>query len=156
MLKGHTADVASVCFHPRRPLLASASDDGTIRLWAIDGAVFSAPREPWITKERVIEVAETIRCHGGKVTAVAFFSSGEMASVAEDGSCVVYDIDRHDVIARMFIKHRTIGKQLINEQFDNATFTNVVEQSRCWAVACHPAKRMMAIGHDYGFKVVEF
>jgi coatomer subunit beta' len=32
-LEGHTHNVSSVCFHPRLPLIVSASEDGTVRLW---------------------------------------------------------------------------------------------------------------------------
>ena len=33
LLAGHVGAVNSLALHPRRPLLASASDDGTVRLW---------------------------------------------------------------------------------------------------------------------------
>lgn len=32
-LEGHSHNVTSVCFHPRLPLILSASEDGTVRLW---------------------------------------------------------------------------------------------------------------------------
>jgi coatomer subunit beta' len=32
-LEGHSNNVSSVCFHPRLPLIISASEDGTVRLW---------------------------------------------------------------------------------------------------------------------------
>ena len=32
-LEGHVHNVTSVCFHPELPLIASGSEDGTIRLW---------------------------------------------------------------------------------------------------------------------------
>ena len=32
-LEGHSHNVSSVCFHPRLPLIVSASEDGTVRLW---------------------------------------------------------------------------------------------------------------------------
>ena len=32
-LDGHSHNVTAVCFHPRLPLIVSASEDGTIRLW---------------------------------------------------------------------------------------------------------------------------
>jgi WD40 repeat protein len=33
ILEGHSRDVNSLAFHPTRPLLASAGDDGTVRVW---------------------------------------------------------------------------------------------------------------------------
>jgi coatomer subunit beta' len=32
-LEGHSHNVSSVCFHPRLPLIVTASEDGTVRLW---------------------------------------------------------------------------------------------------------------------------
>lgn len=32
-LEGHQHNVSAVCFHPRLPLIISASEDGTVRLW---------------------------------------------------------------------------------------------------------------------------
>mmetsp|Transcript_97180 Transcript_97180/g.190856 ORF Transcript_97180/g.190856 Transcript_97180/m.190856 type:complete len:1040 (+) Transcript_97180:130-3249(+) len=32
-LEGHSHNVSSVCFHPRLPMIISASEDGTVRLW---------------------------------------------------------------------------------------------------------------------------
>lgn len=32
-LIGHSHNISSVCFHPRLPLIVSASEDGTVRLW---------------------------------------------------------------------------------------------------------------------------
>mmetsp|Transcript_2894 Transcript_2894/g.5235 ORF Transcript_2894/g.5235 Transcript_2894/m.5235 type:complete len:990 (-) Transcript_2894:195-3164(-) len=32
-LEGHAHNVSAVCFHPRLPLIISASEDGTVRLW---------------------------------------------------------------------------------------------------------------------------
>ena len=32
-LEGHAHNVTAVCFHPRLPLIVSASEDGTVRLW---------------------------------------------------------------------------------------------------------------------------
>jgi len=33
VLEGHSNNVSAVCFHPRLPLIVSASEDGTVRLW---------------------------------------------------------------------------------------------------------------------------
>eukprot|EP01039_Chlorochromonas_danica_P011082 gene11082-12341_t len=32
-LEGHAHNISSVCFHPRIPIILSASEDGTVRLW---------------------------------------------------------------------------------------------------------------------------
>ena len=33
VLRGHTNNVSAVCFHPKLPVLLSASEDGTVRVW---------------------------------------------------------------------------------------------------------------------------
>ena len=32
-LEGHTHNVCAVLFHPKLPIIASASEDGTVRIW---------------------------------------------------------------------------------------------------------------------------
>lgn len=33
--KAHDQDVNSICWHPNEDILASASDDGTVKLWRL-------------------------------------------------------------------------------------------------------------------------
>ncbi|MEV6302180.1 hypothetical protein AB0M02_22380 [Actinoplanes sp. NPDC051861] len=66
-LRGHVGPVTAVAFGPRDHLLASAGDDGTVRLW--NGAAGTPVGAP-------------LTGHGGAVTAVAFRRDGRMLAVA--------------------------------------------------------------------------
>jgi len=58
--RGHIGDVAAVAFHPTRPVVASGSDDETVKLWDL----------------RSGRVLRTLAGHGGPVRFVAFTPDG--------------------------------------------------------------------------------
>jgi WD40 repeat protein len=69
-LRGHSARVGDVAFSPDGKLVASASEDGTARIWSVPGG------DP---------VRELRREPAGPVTSVAFSSDGDTLVTAGDG-----------------------------------------------------------------------
>lgn len=75
-LQGHRREVLALAFHPRRPLLASASYDTTARLWNLE--------HPGQFKD--------LPGHNGSVTSVAFSRDGRfLATAARDGYVRIFD-----------------------------------------------------------------
>jgi WD40 repeat protein len=69
-LDGHTRTVISVNFSPDGQLLASASDDNTIKLWQLDGTLIT-----------------TLEGHSNRIRSVKFSPSGQLiASASYDGT----------------------------------------------------------------------
>ncbi|UTM38207.1 WD40 repeat domain-containing protein [Rhodococcus sp. D-6] len=78
-LSGHTGPVYGVVVSPDGATLASASDDGTVRLWALDGDEPSAVGEP-------------LRLSSKYMASVSFSPDGRFLAIgAGDGGVWIYD-----------------------------------------------------------------
>ncbi len=83
---GHRSGVLAVAFHPFEPLLATASGDGTARLWSLSDGTAMA----------------TLDGHYGPVTGVAFSSDGRsLASSSTDGTVRLWDMATMEAIATL-------------------------------------------------------
>ncbi|MGZ3335354.1 MAG: WD40 repeat domain-containing serine/threonine protein kinase [Isosphaeraceae bacterium] len=94
-LAGHQKEAWVLAFSPDGALLASGSDDHTIKLWDVDS-------------ERELL---TLTGHSQTVTALAFFHEGDrLASVSLDGKVILWDLtrtgpDRRQVVASSSVLH---------------------------------------------------
>jgi len=77
-LIGHTGYINTIIFSPDEKMLATASDDKTIKLWDIYNA----------------RLILTLKGHTGRVFGLAFSSDGKkLASTSDDGTVRVWNID---------------------------------------------------------------
>ena len=83
-LHEHTNWIRSVAFQPHGELLASGSDDETVRIW----------------NRQTGQCIKTLEGHSGRVRGVAFHPDGRLlASGSEDGSIRLWDLTTWDCIA---------------------------------------------------------
>lgn len=84
-LEGHSHNVCSVLFHPKLPLIASASEDGTVRLW-----------------QSSTYRAETTLNYGlERAWALAATKEANKLAMGFDEGCVVIELGSDDPVASM-------------------------------------------------------
>ena len=96
-LTGHTGEVTGVAFNKEGSTVASASKDGTVRLWSV------ASGQPRV---------EPLTGHTGWVYAVAFSPEGSLlASANQDGTVQLWDLDSARLVAQACnIAHRNLSR----------------------------------------------
>jgi WD40 repeat protein len=83
-LKGHSDTVTGVSFSPNGETLASASLDGTVKLWNLQG-----------------EELQTLEGHSKGVTGVSFSPDGEtLASASADSTVILWNLNLDDLMAK--------------------------------------------------------
>lgn len=80
-ISGHTGDISSLAFSPNRKILASGSNDATIRVWDV-----SDPRHP-------IPASQPLQGHTGTVSSLAFSPDGQvLVSGSADQTVILWDM----------------------------------------------------------------
>ncbi|NJM21971.1 MAG: hypothetical protein HC836_28795 [Richelia sp. RM2_1_2] len=84
ILRGHTSSVNSFNFSKDSKILASASVDGTIKLWSLEGSELT-----------------TLNSYNGSVTSISFSPDGKtLASAHTDGTIIFWNFDIDDLLKK--------------------------------------------------------
>jgi WD40 repeat protein len=87
-LSGHNAGVFGVAFSPDGEMIASASLDGTVKLWNKDGTDLPSGKPRYA-------LLQTLSGHNAGVLGVAFSPDGEMiASTSQDKTVILWNLER--------------------------------------------------------------
>jgi WD40 repeat protein len=91
VLTGHAGAVCAVAWHPTRPLVASASEDHTLRLWSTQFEACTA----------------TLKQHNGPVFACAFSPDGEsLVSASQDRTLKIWRLEPEPVVMSTLRGHK--------------------------------------------------
>ena len=118
-LRGHTGRIFGVDFGPYGSVLATGSDDDTVKLWSVsahsapiyrlavrhDGKQYAtASRDGtvriWATESGIL--AEVLEGHTNRVADVVFFPDGRrIATASWDGTSIIWDLVEHRLLHRL-------------------------------------------------------
>jgi len=84
-LEGHEHNVCSVLFHPKLPLIASASEDGTVRIW----------------QSATYRMESTLNYGMERAWALAATAEANKLAIGFDEGCVVVELGSDEAVASM-------------------------------------------------------
>ncbi|MEM9214297.1 MAG: AAA-like domain-containing protein [Cyanobacteria bacterium P01_F01_bin.150] len=93
---GHRGAIWDVAFSSDGQLLASASLDGTVKIWAMPEAIAqsSTPASPSTSHPDTPHLVRTLTGHDGPVRGVAFSPDGQtLASASDDRNLILWQLD---------------------------------------------------------------
>ncbi len=158
-LQAHTDAIQSVAISPDGKTIASASDDGTVRLWELEADNPNSSRE--------------IKDQGGWVRAVVFVSDRQMITAGQDKNIKIIDIASGKVVKTLSghtnlvnsLAIAPVVNLLVSGSFDNTVniwqiSTGKLQQTlkghtdKIWGVAISPdGKQIVSASRDKSLKI---
>lgn len=120
-LQGHTDAVQGMALSPSGKAIASASDDGTVRIWKLDGDQF--------------ELIKEIPDRGGWVRAVTFASENQIITAGQDKNIKVIDIASGKIIRTLSGHTNLINSLAIASTSDRLVSGSYDNEVRLWQVS---------------------
>eukprot|EP01041_Mallomonas_annulata_P000959 gene959-1860_t len=119
-LSGHRAPIASVALHPTYSLIASASEDATIKMWDYETAQYE----------------RTLKGHTGPVTCVAFDPTGTiLASCSADMSAKLWDMTTFQCTKTLRGHDHTVSSVIFMPSSDQIITCSRDQSIKCWEVS---------------------
>ena len=138
--KGHRATVRSVAFSPDNTLLASASADGTIKLWDVAN----------------VKAATTLQGHTGWVESVAFSPDGAfLASGGEDRTVKLWDMASGSLLTTLRGHSDGVDAVTFSPKGELVASASRDKTIILWDVKSRQQKTTL-LGHRQGVKSVAF
>ena len=161
-MQAHTDAIQSIAISPDGKIIASASDDGTVRLWELEADNDKASRE--------------IKDQGGWVRAVVFLSDRQIITAGQDKNIKIIDVASGQVV-KTFVGHTNLVNSLaiapaidllVSGSFDNTVnvwqiSTGKLQRSlkgdnghtdKIWGVAISPdGKQIVSASRDKTLKI---
>jgi len=119
-LVGHRAPVTAVAVHPTYSLLATGSEDATIKIWDFDSAQYE----------------RTLKGHTGPVTGIAYDSTGNLlASCSADMSAKLWDMTTFTCTKTLRGHDHTLSAVVVLPNNDQVATCSRDGTIKCWEVA---------------------
>jgi platelet-activating factor acetylhydrolase IB subunit alpha len=119
-LNGHRAPVTAVAVHPKYSILASASEDTSVKIWDYETAQYE----------------RTLKGHTGAVTAVAFDATGALlATSSTDMSAKLWDLSTYTCIKTLKGHDHTLSSVRFTASSDQVVTCSRDQTIKYWEVS---------------------
>ena len=152
LLEGHKDRINDIKFSPDDRYLASASEDGTVKIWKMNGEEYAtfrghktsvtnlafSPREPILASASEDQTIKLLELNGGEiksltghqdsVISISFSSDGRiLGSASKDGTVRLWDLDTGKVTVLNHDGVNSVEFDDVNQSNDSLTITTTSE-----------------------------